>query len=274
MHPLAQVRHAALCVADIDRSASFYGTLFGLTQTERGSTPRADYCYFVDGERHLALLHYRSDAMAGVSNSGSFTGAHHFGLQVDDLRTAQQACEAGGGRFHFNLGDEQEGNFESKYRDPNGVIFDLSQGGWVGTPTQRVGIRLAGLPPSDCPGARLSRATIVVPDPALSAAFFTQALGFAPSGPVAGLERAEIDDGSFKLVFERSPRHAAVVGTERGTGFSGTHHLGFDVPDIDAFQARLATLGGVLLERSSNSTAARPEVVCADPEGTVFHVRG
>jgi hypothetical protein len=31
------------------------------------------------------------------------------------------------------LGDERHGNFERKFKDPDGVIFDISAGGWQGT---------------------------------------------------------------------------------------------------------------------------------------------
>ena len=41
--------------------------------------------------------------------------------------------EAAGGKFFFDLGDERSGNFERKFKDPDGVIFDISKHGWQGT---------------------------------------------------------------------------------------------------------------------------------------------
>ena len=35
--------------------------------------------------------------------------------------------------FSLILADEREGNFERKFKDPDGVIFDISKHGWQGT---------------------------------------------------------------------------------------------------------------------------------------------
>ncbi len=270
------VRHVAMCVANIDREAAFYTTLFGLVETERGSTVRADYCYFIDGERHLALLHYRSDAMAGIANSGSFLGAHHFGIQVENLQDAQARCEAAGARFHFNLGDEQEGNFESKYRDPNGAIFDLSFGGWTGTPTQRVGKRLHRLADrSDAGAATLCQVTVTVADPARSAVFFCKAFGFREERPtpVASAARVDVSDGCFRIAFVRCAEKHAVIGVERGADYAGTHHLGFRVPDLRTFESCLVQAGGSIVSGlDSGRHPSFGEYYYADPEGIVFTV--
>lgn len=274
---MPDVRHAAICVADIDREAAFYSTLFGLVQTERGSTVRADYCYFVDGERHLALLHYRSDAMAGIADSGNFLGAHHFGIQVENLQAAQAACEAAGARFHFNLGDEHEGNFESKYRDPNGAIFDLSFGGWTGTPTQRVGQRLTGLPDRSRAGASmLCQVMVKVPEPERSAAFFCEAFGFrkVDAAPVALPGRADVSDGWFRIAFVGRPENEAVEGIVRGKDYVGTHHVGFRVADLRSFERRLVESGGSIVAGLVDGCAPSfGEYFYADPEGIVFTVR-
>jgi catechol 2,3-dioxygenase-like lactoylglutathione lyase family enzyme len=64
-------------------------------------------------------------------------GANHFGFQVDDLAETQRRIESAGGTFFFELGDERHGNFERKFKDPDGVMFDISQNGWVGTDGRR-----------------------------------------------------------------------------------------------------------------------------------------
>src|SRR6516162_8284523 len=56
-----------------------------------------------------------------------------FGFQVDDLVETQKRIEANGGKFFFDLGEERHGNFERKFKDPDGVIFDISKHGWQGT---------------------------------------------------------------------------------------------------------------------------------------------
>ena len=270
---MPQVRHAALCVSDIERSARFYARAFDMVEVERGSTPRADYCYLVDGECHLALLHYRSDDMAGIKNSGNFIGAHHFGIQVEDLRAAQAKTEAAGGKFHFNLGDEKKGNFESKYRDPNGAIFDISYGGWGGTPTQRVGDRPENMPPRGRKGVgTLRHVAVAVKDPEKSAAFFCHVFGFHRVGiPMSAGGRIDLSDGYFNIALIRAPGEEAVLGHDRGADFIGTHHVGFSVPDLRALAERIGEVGGRSLPASAKS-APFGERRYADPDGTVFVV--
>ena len=51
----------------------------------------------------------------------------------DDLAETQKKIDAAGGTFLFDLGDERRGNFERKFKDPDGVVFDISKNGWIGT---------------------------------------------------------------------------------------------------------------------------------------------
>jgi hypothetical protein len=42
--------------------------------------------------------------------------------------------EAAGGTFFMDLGDNAEKeNFERKFRDPDGIIIDISRKGWAGS---------------------------------------------------------------------------------------------------------------------------------------------
>ncbi len=132
---MARLRHFAIVVKDLEESAEFYQKVFGLERVGEEHLDLASAIYVSDGEVNLALLKYKSDEMAGMADSANFVGAHHFGFQVDDLREAQENIEANGGTFHFDLGDDDSKvNFERKFRDPNGIIFDISQSGWLGTP--------------------------------------------------------------------------------------------------------------------------------------------
>jgi hypothetical protein len=46
----------------------------------------------------------------------------------------QKKIEALGGEFFFDLGnDAEKENFERKFKDPDGIIFDISKNGWQGT---------------------------------------------------------------------------------------------------------------------------------------------
>ena len=53
------------------------------------------------------------------------------------LLKRKDASNSAGGTFFFDLGEERHGNFERKFKDPDGVVFDISQNGWVGTDGRR-----------------------------------------------------------------------------------------------------------------------------------------
>ena len=128
---MARLRHLAVVVRDLEESAAFYQEVFGLERVGEEHLEIGSGVYLSDGEINLALLKYKSDEAAGMSDSGAFIGPHHIGFQVDDLAEFQKRIEANGGKFHFDLGDDEEKtNFERKFKDPNGVIFDISQSGW------------------------------------------------------------------------------------------------------------------------------------------------
>ncbi len=134
---MARLRHFAIVVKDMEESAAFYQKVFGLERVGEEHLEFGSGVYLSDGEVNLALLKYRSDAAAGIAGSANFVGAHHFGFQVDDLDEVQNLIEANGGTFHFDLGDDEaKVNFERKFKDPDGIIFDISQTGWLGTPRE------------------------------------------------------------------------------------------------------------------------------------------
>ena len=121
---MAKLRHIAVVVKDLEKAAAFYEKVFDLKRVGEEHLEMGSGIYLTDGVINLALLKYKSEAPVG---------AHHFGFQVDDLEEAKRRVEAAGGRFFFTLGKtKDEANFEVKYQDPDGVVFDLSEKGWVG----------------------------------------------------------------------------------------------------------------------------------------------
>jgi catechol 2,3-dioxygenase-like lactoylglutathione lyase family enzyme len=129
---MARIRHIALAVKDIDKTADFYEKAFGLSRSPKSEGPTAYRIYMSDGEVNLALLQYKSEVGSGVDPS-TFVGIHHFGFQCDDLEKQQKQIEKAGGQFFFDLGDPDDDDFERKFRDPNGIIFDVNWKGWTMT---------------------------------------------------------------------------------------------------------------------------------------------
>jgi catechol 2,3-dioxygenase-like lactoylglutathione lyase family enzyme len=130
----ARLRHFAVVVGDLEKSARFYEGVFGLKRVGQETLDFAAAIYLTDGVINLALLNYFGKRGSGLDDAKNYVGAHHFGFQVDDLAETQKKIEALGGKFFFDLGnDAEKENFERKFKDPDGVIFDISKKGWQGT---------------------------------------------------------------------------------------------------------------------------------------------
>jgi catechol 2,3-dioxygenase-like lactoylglutathione lyase family enzyme len=131
---MARLRHIAVCVRDLENSAKFYRDVFELKEVGRETIEIGSAIYMSDGVINLALLNFAGNKGNDIQGDPTkAVGANHFGFQVDDLAETQKKIEAAGGKFFFDLGDERKGNFERKFKDPDGVVFDISQHGWLGT---------------------------------------------------------------------------------------------------------------------------------------------
>jgi catechol 2,3-dioxygenase-like lactoylglutathione lyase family enzyme len=133
---MPRLRHIAVVVNDLDKAAEFYANVFELKRIAREDLDIGSAIYMSDGVINLALLNFKGKAgstASDIKEGSTFVGAHHFGFQVEDLAETQKRIEANGGKFFFDLGSERQGNFERKFKDPDGVIFDISKHGWQGT---------------------------------------------------------------------------------------------------------------------------------------------
>src|SRR5271154_1033438 len=135
----ARIRHIALSVKDIDATADFYEKAFGLRRSPKSEGPTAFRVYMSDGEINLALLQYKSEGGSGLKKSDEFVGIHPFGFQCAAIEKQQKQIEAAGGKFFFDLGDPDDDDFERKFKDPNGIIFDINWKGWALTKGKHAG---------------------------------------------------------------------------------------------------------------------------------------
>ena len=131
---MARLRHIAVCVRDLEKSAKFYREVFELREVGRETIEIGSAIYLSDGVINLAPVNFAGSKGNDIRGDPTkAVGTNHFGFQVNDLAEAQRRIEAAGGTFFFDLGNERHGNFERKFKDPNGVGFDISQNGWIGT---------------------------------------------------------------------------------------------------------------------------------------------
>ena len=81
---------------------------------------------------NITLLQFETQEDAGDERGKDFVGLHHFGIWVDDIDAITQAIEAHGGKYHQGPTGHAPANAEYKFRDPNGIVFDISAHGWDG----------------------------------------------------------------------------------------------------------------------------------------------
>ncbi|MEK9832823.1 MAG: VOC family protein [Rhodospirillaceae bacterium] len=124
----AKLRHIAMNVPDVQKAAAFYENALGMTRVGENDHAGATAVYLTDGTVNLALLHYKTEEAAG-GDPDKF-GVHHFGFVVDDVEAVQGEIEAAGGNWLMGEAREAGAFYEIKFRDPDGVIFDINEGGW------------------------------------------------------------------------------------------------------------------------------------------------
>ena len=123
-----KLRPLAISVPDKEKAAKFYEETFGF---ERISASRVA-TRLSDGVMNITLLQFETEEDAGDERGKDFVGLHHFGILVDDIDTMKQAIEAHGGKYHPGPTGHAPANAEHKFRDPNGIVFDISTHGWDG----------------------------------------------------------------------------------------------------------------------------------------------
>jgi methylmalonyl-CoA/ethylmalonyl-CoA epimerase len=129
---LGKLRHIAITVADPHAAAAFYQKAFGLTKVGETDHALASGVYLSDGIINLALLNYKTDDAAGEDRGKDFVGLHHIGFWVDDANAARAQAEAAGAKWFMGEVKDEGVFYEVKFRDPNGIIFDISGSGWGG----------------------------------------------------------------------------------------------------------------------------------------------
>lgn len=114
---MAKLRHIAIAAPDIQATARFYETSFGMQRVRESDVA----VMLSDGVVSLAII----DSNKNVNAEGR-TGLHHFGFLVEDLDQSASQVESVGGKYYGqirNIGDGPQS--ERKYRDPNGIDFDI-----------------------------------------------------------------------------------------------------------------------------------------------------
>jgi lactoylglutathione lyase len=116
---MAKLRHIALIVPDPEKAAKFFEDAFEMKVA--GKARRG--VYVSDGVVNVALLKQEGDEKVGI---------YHFGMWVDDLDEAEKKVVNAGGSYLAGRPTSAQSYYEAKYKDPLGIVFDLTHTGWVG----------------------------------------------------------------------------------------------------------------------------------------------
>jgi methylmalonyl-CoA/ethylmalonyl-CoA epimerase len=131
---MAKLQHVAMSAPDSQAVMRFYCDAFDTEVGGHTNSPLATREYISDGIFSLALLNYETDEWAGINKDEKYINP--IGFWVDDLQQQSAKREKGGGEFFHELPPEKVSlSYEVKFRDPNGIIFDISQDGLVAAKT-------------------------------------------------------------------------------------------------------------------------------------------
>ena len=124
---MAKIKHIAIATQDPDKTAKFYIEVFGLREIAKINSPGALGYHLTDGDINLAILKFKNDQTAGMPAGKAYTGLHHIGFLIDDMKEVTEKVESNGAKFHGGiLGTGSGLETERKYTDPNGVNFDIT----------------------------------------------------------------------------------------------------------------------------------------------------
>ncbi len=138
---MPKIKHIAISTQDVDATAKFYIDVFGMKEIAKLDGPGAKGYYLSDGDLNLAILNFKSDAVAGVERGKNWSGIHHIGFEVESLEEITEKLAAAGSAPRDDVnralgvghGPRHGGNVEVKYTGPDGIMIDVSETGWVGT---------------------------------------------------------------------------------------------------------------------------------------------
>ena len=125
-----KLRHLAIATPDPERTAAFYKDVFGFEEVGRTNTPLATGVYLSDGTLNMAILRFHTDQLG---RGMDYAGLHHFGVHVADPDETYARLAKAGAQQKTERPMASTSFFEIKFTGPDGVVFDVSEHGWVGT---------------------------------------------------------------------------------------------------------------------------------------------
>jgi len=126
---MGKIRHIAIQVPDLEKAAAFYEGVFELKRVNQVDSPIGNAISLSDGTMNLTLLHF-PEGTNGGKGGPDWAGLHHIGFVVEDEKATAKKIEHLGGEFFMQLPSYPGVDAEKKFKDINGVVFDVSAHDW------------------------------------------------------------------------------------------------------------------------------------------------
>jgi catechol 2,3-dioxygenase-like lactoylglutathione lyase family enzyme len=126
---MAKIRHIAMQVPELEKAAAFYEGVFELKRVAKVESPIGNAISLSDGIVNLTLLHFPEGTIGGKGGP-DWAGLHHIGFVVDDESSTAEKIKAFGGQFFMQLPSYPGVDAEKKFKDVNGVVFDVAEHDW------------------------------------------------------------------------------------------------------------------------------------------------
>ena len=126
---MGKLRHIAMQVPDLEKAAKFYETVFEMNRVGEAESPVGNAISLSEGVKNLTLLSF-PDGKGGMINDQDWAGLHHFGFVVEDKVATSEKIQESGGQFFMELPEYPGVDAETKFKDVNGVVFDVSEHNW------------------------------------------------------------------------------------------------------------------------------------------------
>ena len=126
----AQINHMAIISPNYPMLGKFYEAVFGLKRLKKVEAPIGNAISLSDGVMNLTLLQF-PEGTKGGKGGPDWAGLHHFGFVVDDEAATEQKIKAHGGEYFMTLPHYPGVDAEKKFKDLNGIVFDVSEHGWL-----------------------------------------------------------------------------------------------------------------------------------------------
>jgi catechol 2,3-dioxygenase-like lactoylglutathione lyase family enzyme len=122
--------HAALIIADPERSRAFYVGVLGLEEVARPDTFEFPGLWLQIGDQQLHLIGEATNGRARQAYTaeelaGGFTS--HVAIEVDDLRSSIASLQANGGELVGGPRPRGDGVTQAYVSDPDGHVIELMQ---------------------------------------------------------------------------------------------------------------------------------------------------